>query len=191
MMMQSNLITRSVGLILIGLVLTSAAFGQDKRGGKAPQREYTEEELLKMSMKAKINPPSSLSFRIALADHDPNLFTILLSDPVGKTVSSAFDMSKLAILSAILTEAKNFSQTAEGVGAGKPLITRFFDKQLPSVIVDVSKTGDTSRFYITLKGLTDFVTIDAGFLRRSDKKANPYYFEIINRVESAKDGKWQ
>jgi hypothetical protein len=189
--MQSNSVTRCLTLLVVGFVLTSAAFGQDRRGGKSPAKEYSDEELLNMSAKAKVKPPSPLSFKIALADHDPNLFTLLLSDQSGKVVSSAFDMPKLGILSAILTEAKNFSLTGEGVGAGKPKITRFFDEQLPTVIVDVAKSGDTSRFYITLKGLTDVVTIDAGSLKRTEKKPNPYYYEIITRVEAAKDGKWQ
>jgi hypothetical protein len=144
-----------------------------------------------MSMKAKVRPPPPLGFKISPADHDPALFTLLLSDSSGRFVSSSFAMAKLDILSAILKEAKDFSLSAEGVGAGKPVVTRFFDKQLPAVIVDVAKTGDTSRFYITLKGLNEAVTIDAGSLKRSEKKPNPYYFEILTRVESATDGKWQ
>lgn len=189
--MQLNTITKSLSLFLIGLLLTSAAFGQDKRSGKPPAKEYSDEELLNMSMKAKVKPPPPLGFRIAPADHDPNLFTLLLSDSTGRVVSSSLPMGKLPILSAILQEAKTFSQTPEGAGAGKPQVTRFFDKQLPAVIVDVAKTGVTSRFYITLKGLTDTVTIDAGSLKRTDKKPNPYYFEILTRVELATDGKWQ
>ena len=189
--MRSNTIFKSLGLLLIGLLLTSAAFGQNKRAGKAPAKDYSDEELLNMGMKAKVKPPPPLGFKINPADHDPNLFTILLSDSVGKVVSSSLAMSKLPILSAIMKEAKTFSQTTEGVGAGKPLVTRFFDKQLPTVIVDVAKTGVTSRFYITLTGLTDTVTIDAGSFKRTEKKPNPYYFEILTRVESATEGKWQ
>ena len=189
--MQLNRIIKSSSLLLIGLLLTSAAFGQNKRAGKAPAKEYSDEELLTMSMKAKVKPPSPLGFKITPADHDPNLFTLLLSDSTGKFVSSSLPISKLPILSAILKEAKTFSQTAEGVGAGKPQVTRFFDEQLPTVIVDVAKTGVTSRFYITLKGLTDTVTIEAGFFKRTEKKPNPYYFEILTRVESATEGKWQ
>lgn len=189
--MKLKIFTRAFFFLLIGLALTSAAPGQDKRSGKAPPKQYSDEELLQMSMKAKVNPPSPVAFRIAVADHDPSLFTVLLSDASGKVVTASFEMSKLDILSAILTEARSFSQTAEGVGAGKPLTTRFFDKQLPTVMVDVSKSGDTSRFYITLKGLREVVTIDAGALRRSDKKANPYYFQVIEWVEGARAGKWQ
>jgi hypothetical protein len=180
-----------MSLFLISLALASGAFAQDKRAGKAPPKEYSDEELLKMSMKAKVKPPPPLGFKISPADHDPALFTLLLSDSSGRFVSSSFPMANLSILSAILKEAKNFSLTAEGVGAGKPLVTRFFDKQLPAVIVDVAKAGDTSRFFITLKGLNEAVTIDAGALKRSEKKPNPYYFEILTRVESATDGKWQ
>jgi len=189
--MQSKIFTVALGFLLIGLVFTSAALGQDKRSGKAPPKQYTDEELLQMSMKAKVNPPSPLAFRIAVADYDPNLFTILLSDASGKVLTSPFEMSKLGILSAILTEAKAFSQTAEAVGTGKPMTTRFFDKQLPTVMVDVAKLGDTSRFYITLKSPREIVTIDAGTLRRSDKKASPYFFQIVDWVDSAKAGKWQ
>jgi hypothetical protein len=53
--------------------------------------------------------------------------------------------------------------------------------------IDVSKMGNQSQFFITVNSTNRVVTIDAGLIKRGDPKAKAFLFDILRRVQEAKN----
>jgi hypothetical protein len=179
-----NKITPIALLILSAILCPAVSLAQDK--GKETPRERTPEEIQRMVASTKTNPPSGAGFYIAPIEQSPGRYSFTLSDGEGRFVSDSMTETETIILEAVLLEARRFAQTDQNAGVKKPIITRFFDKQANAFFVDVMKMGVESRFFITIKGLTSRITVDAGAIKRGDKQANPLFYEIINRVQTVR-----
>jgi len=109
-----------------------------------------------------------------------------MSDQEGKIVTGEFRLAQINVFEAIMIEAEKFAVSPQDVGTSKPVITRFYDKQEPSFFVDVAKMGNDSQFFITVKSLTDQVTVDTGRIKRSTPKAKVFFHEVLAQIKAAK-----
>ncbi len=187
--MQS--LTKIIAVILLSLLIPASSYGQKT---KAPVKQPSEEDLMKMHRKATMMPPSGASFYIASIVETPSLYTLLLADNEGRTVSGTFNVNQVNLLEALLIEARKFAETDEAVGGAKAIITRFKDSKDTAFIIDVAKKGLESRFYVTFNILgTQKLTVDAGAIKRGpknpkeeDKQPDALFFEILSRVQKVK-----
>jgi hypothetical protein len=187
--------SKLIVVLIIHLLAATAAFGQkgddnkfEKR--KPVERSPTEEQLSKRYKereKAKATAPrTGPTFFLSPIEEGPGRFSLLISDGAGRTVSEAFVASQLALFEVVMQEAKAFAQSDEGVGVSKPQITRFYDKNEPSFLIEVAKVGDRSQFYITVKSLTGQITVDGGTISRRDPSPKGFFFEILQRLREVK-----
>jgi hypothetical protein len=112
---------------------------------------------------------------------------VLFNDVDNRTVADTFMRSQIEIFEALMVEAKNFAETNEAVGTrAAPKTTRFVDKNEKAFIVDVTKIGEESRLYLTMKCMSGVITIDGGVIPRNKKTYAPPLFEsILSRVHSS------
>jgi hypothetical protein len=166
------------------------AQGQSPKPKPAP-KQLSEEELYKRHLKG-VKPPTGLSFYIAPIKETPGKFSLLLSSEAREFIAEIFRLEQLAVFEAIALEARKFAENSEAVGLKKAIVTRFFDKNEPGFVVDVAKVGRVSRFYVTLKGLTQQMTVEAGEITRgeTDREIKPFFFDIISRLEATRSGQY-
>lgn len=172
---------RFILLASIVSIVPGVSYAQEKE--KPKSKSVSQKELMEMDRKAH-KPPSGAGFYIAPIAEIPGRFSLMLSDQGGRFVSESFAENQIIIFEAILLEAKKFAQTDESVGSTKPVITRFFEKKEPSFIVDVAKMRNHSQFFITIKGLTGHITVDAGTVKRGDGNASPLLYAVLDRVQA-------
>ncbi len=186
--MQSNSVIKYLAFFLFCCVTFSAVPAYGQKEGKKHEAPLTDKQLNELHAKAKLRPPSGVSFYIAPIAETPGRFSMSFTDADGRTLSGVYVRSQIDILEAILTEAKKFAQTDEAVGLKKPTITRLSDKKEPGLFVDVAKMGVQSQFFITVLYLGEFVTVDAGTIKRGDQKATALLYDILTRVQQVKNG---
>lgn len=174
--------------VMLTVTLSSAVFAQQK--AKPRSQAPSNAELQKLHSKAKKAPPSGASFRISIPDRRPDKFSFLLSDPTKRIVYHLYPLEQIKLMEAIMLEVKKFAYSDEAVGDKKPTITRFYDKNLPSFAVDVSKVGNKSQVFLTLANLSSKVTIDAGTIRRDEKEGKAMFLDLLARIEAAAAGNW-
>jgi hypothetical protein len=177
-------ITREASIVpLTLLAICVSAFAQKPKTQPPP---LSEAEIRKLE-KTRMRPPSGASFYLGPIEGAQPRFSMLLTDSNQAFVEESYTVRQLAIIEAVLIEAKKFAHTAEAVGTTTPIITRFSDKQEPSFMVDVQKMGDQSRFYITIKSISGKkLTVDTGAIKRGDKEATGLFFTVLERVQSAR-----
>lgn len=175
-------------LALLLVSLHAGAVAQDK----APQKPFTNEDLMKMD-RGKMRPPSGARFDVIFAEGTKAMYAVLLHNDERRFVQDLYHISQLEIIEAMVGEAKKFALTEEAVGGAKPLTTRFSNEQLPNFFIDVSKMGKQTRFYITMKGSNGTMTLEAGAIRRGapakkpDEVVEPMLFDtLIERIQAAK-----
>ena len=189
-----KLIIRVSLLLLTTLLMAGVSFSQQrttsppkaKKPPSPPQYPDTMAELRHKNMR----PPSGTGFYIDALGTDLSNFSLLLSDENNRTVAGTFRRPQVEIFEALMVEAKKFAETDEAAGLpGSPKTTRFMDKDEKSFVIDVQKKGLESRFFITLKTLQGTLTVDAGAIRRGNKKDQPpLFFSALDRLRLAKDG---
>jgi hypothetical protein len=182
-MMQTKFIRKFALLLTLSLLVSHTLFAQEKKG---PPKEFTPEELQKMD-KGKRRPVKGASFQITPIESVKGVCLALLADGQGKMLEEFFLFDKLPVLEAIVTEAKNFGLTEEAVGKGKAETTRFSDKQVPNFVVDVSKLGKQTQFYVTVQTRQGKITLDAGAIKRGDPDATPFLYDILAKIQGAKN----
>jgi hypothetical protein len=182
--MQAKLISR-IGLLLwLGLLFSNTLLARQE---KTPQKTFTDAELRKMD-KGKMRPPHGTTFQLNAMELNKGMYLAFLADENNRTMQEFFLYDKLAILEAVVSEAKKFGPTEESVGGSKPLTTRFMDKQVPNFIIDVAKLGKTTSYYLTLKGQTGSLTVSAGSFKRGDPETPRLMIDdILERVQAAKE----
>ena len=193
--MKTKAVTLILALVIFSIAAPVNSFGQKwsaQKEAKPRPREYTAEELAEMSRRAEerrnINKtPSSDFFYISSVGGNPDALIIVLANADKNEVSQIFHIKQVLVFEALMNAAKEFAQTEESVGANKPLTTQFFDKQVPAFIVDVTKMGSESRFFITIKGFNNKVTLDAGAIKREDRETVTVFHDILSRLQAALD----
>lgn len=180
--MLLKLIARLVSVSLLALLIAVAVVGQEK---KKSTNDLSEERMLELERKGH-RPPSGPGFYIQPIQGTSD-FSVLLTDANNTSLSNSLSMSQLEIFEGLLQAAKEFALTDEAVGGGTPITTRLMDKNEPSLIVDVSKTGNRSRVYVTLVGITGKLTADAGeIIRGSKKEPAALFLKMLSQMQEAR-----
>lgn len=179
--MQLKFIVRLVSMWLLALSMTVTLCAQQKKSTK----DMSEQQILDFERKAH-RPPSGPSLYIAPIA-GTNDFSVLLTDANNASITNILNPHQLEIFEGLLQAAKEFAQTEEAVGAVRPVTTRLMDKDEPSVIVDVAKTGTRSRVYVTLVGIKGRLTADAGeIIRGSKKEPNAVFLKMLSQLQEAR-----
>ncbi|MEK6287953.1 MAG: hypothetical protein AABO57_19710 [Acidobacteriota bacterium] len=184
--MYRKFITSLIALGLFTVLASGTGFGQER--AKTGKKEVTrnEHQVPEQSAQRVTRGPS---FYIAAFEGDNRLFSVLLSDGNGKTVSGSFTLQQIDVFEAVLEAAKAFALTDEKVGSGEPIITRLMEQHEWSLFVDVSKKGNQSRFYVSLITLHGKLTAEAGeIIRGSKKEPSALLLKILSQVQNAKAG---
>lgn len=154
---------------------------------KPHRKEYTEAELNKLHQEAKLKVQQrGRNFYIHPVEDNPGFYSLLISDQDGRIITGEYRLAQISIFEAIMVEAEKFAVSPQDVGTSKPVITRFFDKKEPSFFVDVAKQGNESQFFITVKSLTDQITVDTGRIKRSTPKVKVFFHEVLAQIQAAK-----
>jgi hypothetical protein len=149
---------------------------------KTRDKPLSRKELIKLDREAP-RPPSGKGFFVARA---ATSFTVLLCDDNSRCENGLFTQTQIDSFEAITAEATKFALNEEQVGRVKPIITRFSDKNDPTFLVDVSKVGKQTQFFLTMKSATGRLTLDAGTITRGDPNAKTLLYDMIARVAAVK-----
>ncbi len=128
-------------------------------------------------------PASTARFSLDQNSESLTDFALILSDGEERSVSGTLFIGQLYTFRELLLEARKFAFTEEAVGKDEPITTRFSNKDERAFTIDVSKRGNQSQFFVTIKTLIGSMTVDAGAVNRSDKKEEGLLFEMLKRVE--------
>jgi hypothetical protein len=173
--------TRSIVLCLIALLAPAMASGQEnKKKPKRPaEKEQTEQE------RRAPTGGSGASFFISPVAN-VGQFTVTLTDGSGKVVTGLFTPAQVEVFEAVLLAAKAFALTDEKVGYSSPIITRLMDQHEWSLFVDVSKMGNTSKFYVSLITPNGKLSAEAGEITRGSKAQSALLLDMLSQVQEAR-----
>jgi hypothetical protein len=181
--MQAKLLIKLGLLLCISLFVAPTLLAQGK---KPAPRQPTPEEVEKAEKTRKRPPTASIpAFQIRPVDGLKEMCLALLVDGQGGKLEEFIIFEKIPILEAIVSEAKKFGLTEESTGAAKAVTTRFSDKQYPNFVVDVSKLGKQTHFYVTMQNRQGKLTVDAGTIKRDDPNATAFLYDMLTRIQSA------
>lgn len=127
---------------------------------------------------------TSVHFSLDQSLESPTDFNLLLSEGEERVVSGQFFLDRLYTFRDLILEAKKFGFTEEAVGKDQPITTRFSNKDERAFIIDVSKRGIRTQFFITVSTETGHLTVDGGTVNRSDKRETGLMFEILKRLQT-------
>ena len=179
-----KLVKCAVALSIVAtFLLSSTALAQKPK----ENNEISAKKLREME-KTGLRPPTGPSFFIGSVEGSA-LFSILLSDGSGKSISDSFNPHQVEVFEAVVQAAKDFAFSDEAVGTKAPITTRLMDQHEWSLFVDVSKMGDKSRIYLSLISMNGRLTIPAGEITRGSKKEqSALLFEVLSRIQNARSG---
>lgn len=113
-------------------------------------------------------------------------FNLMLSDGDETVITESFSVERLRIIRSVMAEAKKFALSEEAVGReGLPVTTRFSEKTERAFMVDISKLGKESQFFITFKSENGRLTVQAGTVNRANKIEEGFFTDLLLRVEAA------
>lgn len=180
--MKSKRTIKMVAVIILSLATPSASSAQPmKLEQTARQSSATAPRKVDQG---PIKSSLGETFAISPSLESPTNFNVVISDGDERVISGEFSLEKLQMIREIMNEAKTFAFSEEAVGKGEPITTRFSSARARGFVVDVSKLDNQSQFYITLKTPSGLITVDAGAIRRNEKKGEGFFFDILARVES-------
>lgn len=181
----SRLFGRFIGLCIVATLISGIAPGQEKQKHSS---DLSPKKLREME-KHGLRPPSSgPSFFIGPIEGS-QLFSVLLADGSGRSVSGSFNEHQIEVFEAVLQAAKDFALNDESVGTSAPITTRLMEQHEWSLFVDVSKVNKQSRLYVSLVSVSGRMTAPAGEITRGGKNEQaPLLFDILSRVRDARAG---
>ncbi len=180
--MKSKLTVKIVLPGIFLLTIQTASSGQQAKLVQSAKPSST--TATRKADKGPIKSPLGETFSISPSLESPTNFNVIISDGDERVISGEFTIEKVQFIREIMNEAKTFAFSEEAVGKGEPLTTRFSSDGVRGFVVDVSKLENQSHFYVTLKTQSGMITIDAGGIRRNEKKGEGFFFDILSRVES-------
>lgn len=185
--MQAKLFIKFGLLLCISLFISNTLLAQEKKPITKPvPKPPTPEEVAKAEKTRKKPPTAAVpAFQIRPVEDVKQMCLALLVDGQGGRLEEFILFDKIPILEAIVTEAKKFGLTEEATGAAKAVTTRFSDKQYPNFVVDVSKLGKQTHYYVTMQNRQGKITVDAGIIKRDDPNATAFLYEILTKIQSA------
>lgn len=181
-----SLVGRLVVLFLLAFLMSDSVPVQAQE--KPKQSSDLSAKKMREMEKRGLRPPSGPSFFIGPVEGSA-LFSLLLSDGNGASVSGSFTRYQVEVFEAVLQAAKDFALTDEAAGTGAPITTRLMDQHEWSLFVDVTKAGNQSRLYLSLVSISGRLTAQVGEITRGSKKEqSPLLFDILSRVREAGAG---
>jgi hypothetical protein len=129
-------------------------------------------------------PLPDFTFNLTRVPEDLARYSLVISDSDEHVISSAFSISQLETLKAVLLEAEKFALNEERVGANEPLTTRFQDNREQGFTVDVEKFRNQSRLFLTLTTDGSSQTAEAGRVNRTTRREVGFFFDLVSRLES-------
>jgi len=124
------------------------------------------------------------SFTLTRIPENPRQYSLVLSDGDEKSISGIFSVDQLQMLRALMAEAQKFAFNGDAAGTKEPITTRFEDKQENSFIVDVEKSENQSKLFLTLSSEIGRMTVDAGRVSRSTRREEGFFFDLLARLET-------
>jgi hypothetical protein len=124
------------------------------------------------------------TFNLTRVPENPAHYSLVISDSDEHVISSTFSIVQLQALMAVLLEAEKFALNEEGVDANEPKTTRFQDKIEQGFIVDVEKSRNQSRLFLTLTTDENSQTAEAGRVTRSTRREVGFLFDLVSRLEA-------
>jgi hypothetical protein len=171
-----------IALFVFSLAVAATSSGQDTRLTQSAKQSSATAP--RKTHKGPIKSPMGETFSVSPSLESPTNFNVILSDGEERVVSGEFSLEKMGLVREILNEAKSFAFSEEAVGNSEALTTRFSSEAVRGFVVDVSKFEDQSHFYITLKTASGLITVDAGAIRRAEKKGEGFFFDVLSHIES-------
>ena len=180
--MKPKLTVKMLLSILLPLSIPAATSGQDLMLVQSAKQSSA--TVPRKADKGPIKSPMGETFSLSPSLESPTNFNLIISDGDERVISGEFSLEKVQLIREIMNEAKTFAFNEEAVGGSDPVTTRFSSDQVRGFVVDVSKFEKQSHFYVTLKTQGGLITVDAGAIRRNEKKGEGFFFDILSRVES-------
>ena len=150
--------------------------------GSMPGREFAIAKTQKADQHSH-KPATTARFSLDQNNDSTTEFALILYEGEEASVSGTFFIGQLYNFRDLLLEARKFAFTEEAVGKDEPVITRFSNKDERAFMIDVSKRGNQSQFFVTIKTLIGQLTVDAGTVNRTDKREEGLLFEMLKRVQ--------
>ena len=150
--------------------------------GLMPGREYAAASTQRVDQQPR-KSATTARFSLDLSNESTTDFALILSDGEETSVSGTFFIYQLYNFRDLLLEARKFAFTDEAAGKDEPVITRFANKEERAFTIDVSKRGNQSQFFVTIKTLIGQMTVDAGTVSRTDKREEGLLFDMLKRVQ--------
>jgi hypothetical protein len=187
-----------LALFLLGSVIVADAQitlpnATPKKSDPAPQPRLTAKERREKEKSLRRPPAAGASFYIETVTEPFLQYSILLTDADNRSMPGNFIPSQVEIFQALLTAASEFAATPEASGTkAVPKTTRFVDRHEKAFLIDVEKTEDESRLFITLQSVYGTLTVDAGSVKRGagakSTGPEPLFQTIITKVRDAMAG---
>lgn len=134
--------------------------------------------------KGPVRSTSGESFHLAPSLDAPSKFNLIVSAGDESVISGVFTVEQIQAIYAVLEETSRFAFSEEAVGAREPVTTRFSSEAAPGFAVDVTKFDNQSQFFITISTSIGHITLDGGAVKRSEKKEEGFFFDILSNVKS-------
>jgi hypothetical protein len=177
-----------ISSLIVSLFLSAGCPGQDKKPSVVSKRTPPNVEPgagLPSKSKSYSKPPSVLGdFLLMPVEGSPILFMLTLYERSSRSsVTGMYNIGQLQAFESIMSESRKFSDTIEGIGRTKPVITRFFSDNEPSFFVDVSRMGKATQFFVTMQTRSGNVTMDCGTLRNGEAVEEFLFDKMLARFQ--------
>jgi hypothetical protein len=166
-------------LLTLFILIAPAAAGGQQTGLKQPPKAPVAK-----AGKGPVKSQTGESFHLAPSLDAPSQFNLIVTNGDESVISGIFTAEQVQAIYAVLEEARKFAFSEEAVGGREPLTTRLSSEGVPGFAIDVTKFDDQSQFFITIKTSVGRATVDGGTVKRSEKKEEGFFFEILFNVKS-------
>ena len=174
-----------LSLSLLALLFPPIGHGQDQPKKTSPKQPSAKE--MREQERNAHRTPVGPGFFIGPIEGKTRVFSLLLSDGQGNSVTGQFNLPQIDVFEALLEAATTFALSDEKVGARDPIITRLMDQHEWSMFVDVAKKGNQSQIYVSLITPTGKLTAEAGVITRgSQKEAEALLWKMLAQIREAK-----
>jgi hypothetical protein len=124
------------------------------------------------------------TFNLSRSSAAPDRFDLIMSDGNETVVSGSFSQKQMEVFRDVLTEARKFAMSEEEAGKTDAKTTRIASNSQPALFVDISKTADQSRLFITYSTEIGRITISAGRVQRPLRREDGLFFNLLMRMEA-------
>lgn len=171
-------------LIILSLMIFCVSATADSYGQEAKKPQAKESLAKSNNRPSAVKAPSGETFRLTRSLESQSVFDLIIAGDEERVVSRQFSLKELQLIRDIMDEARRFAFSDEAVGKSEPLTTRLSSDEMQGFAIDVIKFEAQSQFYITLAAQGGLITVDAGAVRRDEKKEEGFFFDLLSRIIS-------